>query len=186
MKKLLFITVLSLLTFSTVSSQEVDSIVNKKLNFGILAGADFYNFNNSIGTYGDFSSQNGKRFSEVIRRYLGVYVEKNISDKFSLQSELLYTFGTESDFIEIPILVKYNLNKRFTLYFGAQFNYMLEEKNDYFKRASAGLNAGVQYNFSKSWFVETRYVHRFSQDKLNLGNSKDNIKQVRLGVGYRF
>jgi opacity protein-like surface antigen len=186
MKKLLLIAAVSLLTINALSSQEIESKESKELNFGLLAGTDFFNFSNSIATYGDYSAKNGKHFSEIIRRYLGFYIEKPISDKFAIQSEFLYSFGTESDFIEMPVLIKYNINKRFTLYSGAQLNYMLEEKNDYFKRASIGLNAGLQYDFSENWFVETRYVHRFSQDKLNLGNAKNDIQQVRLGIGYRF
>jgi opacity protein-like surface antigen len=63
---------------------------------------------------------------------------------------------------------------------------VLEDYNEYFNRATLGLNVGVNYNFSEKWFIDARYVHRFSGYKYFVGNHDNEIQQIRLGVGYRF
>ena len=136
MKRLLLITILTLLTFNTITGQEVDKKKNlkEKFRFGVVGGLDLFNLGNQAAIAGDFSmGSNNKIFSEQPKYYLGFFTEKKIAKNFLVRSEVLYSFGTHSDFIEVPLFVEYKLNKKFDFYSGIQFNFMLEEKNEYFK-----------------------------------------------------
>lgn len=193
MKRLLLITILTLLTFNTITSQEVDKKKNlkEKFRFGVVGGLDLFNLGNQAAIAGDFSmGSNNKIFSEQPKYYLGFFTEKKIAKNFLVRSEVLYSFGTHSDFIEVPLFVEYKLNKKFDFYSGIQFNFMLEEKNEYFKRESFGLNSGLQYNLSDNFFIDLRYVHKFSQqiepESYPLEFKKKSIKTFRLGIGYKF
>ena len=184
MKKILLITALSLFKITIISSQEIESIPKKSFQFGLITGVGFYNYDYPPSFYGYISDRNSS-MSESSSYYLGFFTEKKLSNKFSAQGEFLYLFGPDSDFIQIPIFLKYKLSDKISFYSGVQFNYMLEEKNDVFNRAGLGFNAGVEYNFAKKWFLDLRYVHNLPQIK-KYGNNENQIRQLRLGVGYRF
>lgn len=192
MKKLLLITILTLLTFTTLSSQEIDKQkrTKEKFKFGVVGGLDLFNLGKQASIAGDFSTETNKIFSEQSKYYLGLFTEKKISEKFLIKAEVLYSFGTHSDFIEVPLFVKYKLNKKFDFYSGVQFNYMLEEKNEYFKRKSFGFNSGLQYSLSNKFFIDLRYVHKFSQqiepENYPIEFKKNSLKTFRLGIGYQF
>jgi opacity protein-like surface antigen len=185
MKKLLLITTVFFLTIQMSFSQEEKKKEDREIKFGVIASTSIHRFDNYY-SFGDYTAKKGKRFDESSRYTLGFFLEKKVSNKFFIQSELLYSFGFESDFIEIPIILKYKFNKKFTFYSGVQLNHMLEPKNDYFKKTSFGFNAGVQYEFSKKWFLDVRYVHNFSQNLIPFDIMSDNQRSIRVGVGYRF
>lgn len=68
----------------------------------------------------------------------GLYLTANLSDKFAVQPELLYSsMGSKTDdisdafgYIQVPILLRYNINENFNLHAGPQIGLLLSAKSD--------------------------------------------------------
>lgn len=129
---------LSLFCFLSTSN-----LVGQDINFGVKGGLNY----SSI--VGDLTEGIKFRFSG----HTGVFVESEFSDKFSLQTELLYSsqgFQFSSDlralenngatfdendfrtnvqlnYLTVPILGKFALNDRLKVEFGPQFGFLLNQ-----------------------------------------------------------
>ncbi|MGJ8550466.1 porin family protein [Winogradskyella wichelsiae] len=133
MKKLLLITAVAALGFSNVNAQEV--------NFGAKAGLNF----------SSFSGDDTEELDGLTSFHIGGVAEISISDKFSVQPELLYSiqgasaedsyseFGysgsSEStvklSYLNIPIMAKYYIAEGFSVEAGPQIGLLLSAKEDY-------------------------------------------------------
>ena len=140
MKKLLFLTAIAVLTFNSSIAQE-DTSSDEGISFGVKVGGNISN------------TSNGKEISYdgTDNRYgfnVGAVVHIPISEKFSLQPEVVYSqqgftksfefdldlFGVSDivyrlDYINIPIMASYQVVKGLTLQAGPQvgFNINAEE-----------------------------------------------------------
>lgn len=93
----------------------------------------------------------------------GLYLTANLSDKFAVQPELLYSsMGTKTDdisdafgYIQVPILLRYNINENFNLHAGPQIGLLLSAKSDgvdikdEFKGTDFGASFGAGVDFGK-------------------------------------
>ena len=186
MKHLLLIASFLTLTISNITAQESKQKENKKTTFGTVLGL---NLHTSLKLTGVTSSNSNNSYSENIKYYGGFFVNRKLSERFNLQFEALYLSGVHNDFIETPIMFNYSLNKKFEVYLGGQVNYMLVSKNEVFNRLGFALNIGLRYDISKKWFIDARYIHRFSELKqsfINSSNYQKSFSSFRLGIGYRF
>ena len=184
MKKLPFTAFLLLLTFS-IFSQEKEIAKKENLKFGIAGGFDLFLFTNHTGlTFGNLD--NRIEISEPSTSYVNLFLEKSLSEKYSLRSEVIYAMGGgASNTLEIPIIFKYKAFKKLNFYSGIQANFLLIEKNDFSNRAGFGFNLGTEYYLGSHFFVDLRYVHKFSQLKSSF-RREDAINSIRLGIGYSF
>lgn len=177
MKKL-FITCLLMLATLSVFSQDGNLQKEKKTVFGITGG-----FNQDFFTRSPYGF-NGINISG------GFFVERKLSEKFGLQLELLHTKtqGSGYNTVEIPLLVKYKLTKRFSFYSGAQLNLSYRDVyiDDVYSRKPGNLafNIGIQYDISDKWYLFARYLH--NTKKHTVSNETFRMKSIRVGVGYRF
>ena len=134
MKKLLFLTAIAVLTFNSSNAQE-DTSSDEGISFGVKVGGNISN------------TSNGKEISDdgTDNRYgfnVGAVVHIPISEKFSLQPEVVYSqqgFTTSSefnldffdigdiiwrfDYINIPIMASYKVVKGLTLQAGPQVGF---------------------------------------------------------------
>ena len=96
----------------------------------------------------NLSGMTSKQYSESFRKpgfLAGILSEISISEKFSIQSELLYaTYGAEAyitsygggpydtyyslDYLLLPIAMKFYLNQRLSIEFGPSFNLLVRDK----------------------------------------------------------
>jgi opacity protein-like surface antigen len=180
MKHYLTFTTILILGFGSLNAQDLHLKDNQKTNFGIIGGINLYNFspakNKSLNS------------SENTDFYGGLFVNYKLSNEFSLQLEALYLNGINNDnndHIEIPLMLNYSINKKINIYTGAQLNYMFQN-NFFLNELGYGYNLGLQYNFSKTWYTDLRYVHRTYHTKKQFTSDSDNIKGFRLGIGFRF
>ena len=135
--------------------------------------------------------------------HFGAVAELELSDRFSLQPEILYSeFGAKetdetlkADYISIPIMAKYYVVDGFSFEAGPQFSFLVNDElevvgpvggavlNPQVKNFDFSLNLGMGYQFKGGIFFQTRY-------NLGLTNVQDNpdVKNgvLQLSLGYQF
>ncbi len=177
MKKLLitcFLITISLPGFS----QEEKLKKERKTTFGITAG-----FNQDFFTTSPYNF-NGLNING------GLFVERNLSERFGLKLELLHTKtqGSGYNTVEVPLLFKYKLSKRLHFYSGVQLNLSYEDvySDEIYsqKPGDFAFNIGIEYALSERWYLFARYVHN-TKRRIELDRPY-RMKSIRFGVGYRF
>ena len=188
MKKVLLVTLLSVFGLTNVNAQGIQ--------FGLKAGLNFATINgNNIGNSDGVTSFN-----------FGAMVEIPISEKFSFQPELLfsgqgYSTGSGSDdlvalnYLNIPLMGKYYLTKRFSVEAGPQIGFLLSANEqsldinvkDSFKTIDFGVNLGLGYKLDNGINFGARYNLGIS-DINNVDNATNKIKNgvFQVSVGYFF
>lgn len=205
MKKLFL---LAFLAFAFLSSNA------QKAKFGIKAGVNIANFTGDTGSLGSLSSRMG--FAG------GVFAEVNLGSKFTLQPELLYSSqGTKSQmvvnidgtnydvttkikisYINIPIMVKYYPDKKFSLELGPQIGFLTSanadvsvlgstvgvDVKDTFESIDIGMNVGAGYDFTKNISAGFRYNLGLANiAKTSPGdNSKIHNSVISISLAYKF
>lgn len=131
MKKLLFVVAFAAIGFTSVNAQEV--------KFGAKAGVNF------ASVTGDIENADGK-----VGFHIGGVAEIVISDKFSVQPELLYSaqgwkeeyseeffgetysyeFDAKLDYLTLPIMAKYYIAEGLSLEGGPQVAFLLSSKGE--------------------------------------------------------
>ena len=187
MKKVVFATVIALvLSLVTVHAQEVKFGAKAGLNFAFVTG------------------DNTKDFDPTTNFHVGLMAEFKISNKFSLQPELIYS-GQGADtnidsegsiglnYLNIPLIGKYYVTERLSLEAGPQIGFLLSSKGgsinykDFLKSTDFGANIGVGYKLDNGLNFGARY---------NLGltniidvdgfSDKNRNGVVQLSVGFFF
>lgn len=183
MKKILLLTVVTVLGFTNVNAQEIKFGAKGGLNFASISG------NNSTG-------------SDMVTSFnFGVLSEISISDKFSFQPELMYSgqgysFNDNTialSYLNIPLMGKYYLTKGLSIEAGPQIGYLLSAKNestnvkDTFKKVDFAANLGIGYKLENGLNFGARYNFGLSNIN-NLDNSSSKYKNrvFQLSVGYFF
>src|SRR5687767_15043807 len=125
---------------------------------------------------------NGLKNKYSLGFQVGGFAEYNITKHWAIQPELLYTWSAykkAGDFltyynnygrtgssekvnvayISVPLLLRYNLNKTFSVLAGPQYSYLIYDNEDLlkndrqaFKNSEISANAGVQVNLDKVGF----------------------------------
>lgn len=135
---------------------------------------------------------------------LGGFAEITLSDKLAFQPELLFSMqgskyediATKLNYINIPLLAKYNLNEKFSVLAGPQIGFLMSAKlkdsnesldvKDGFNTFDFGLNVGAGYNVTENIIVDARYNFGLS----NILKDSDGVSQknsvIQLSVGYKF
>ena len=133
MKKLFLLSIIAVLGMTTVNAQEVKFGVKAGLNLASITGDETDNLDGRTSFH------------------LGAVAEISISDKFSVQPELLYStqgakyedsesgsgfsYNEEStiklDYINLPIMAKYYVSEGFSIEVGPQIGFLMSAKEDY-------------------------------------------------------
>jgi hypothetical protein len=185
MKKIIFVAVIAI--FSLVS-------VNAQTSFGAKAGL---NVANLIGDVTDNES--------LIGFNAGVFVEIPLADSFYIQPELIYsTQGAKFDFpvigstdlklnyINLPIMFKYDVAKRFYLEAGPQVGFLVAadlgdlDVKDSYESTDFGANFGLSYGFTDKIFAQARYNLGLSNIVKDNGNDKVSNAAMSFSLGYKF
>ncbi len=215
MKKLFFTAFFSAILL--VNAQDTQNSQNSSVKFGVKVGMNFSSL------YGDMSSAS-------IRpgMYAGVYARIPVAEKFSIQPEVLYSMqGADSDnyyywggywyydsgsdqkyeldYINVPIMVQYEIIKGLRAELGPQFSFAVYKKHKYryvdynsnynyqssdkdLNSFDVGLNMGVNYELPNG----INFAARYSLGFINVNDSDyysgyDIRNQVfSAGVGFTF
>ena len=177
MKKLLLSSVIFITFFTAIHSQEQNQFTKNQTTFGFKGGLNqsYISANNTPGYQG-------------LEFYGGFFSETRLSEKWSFQNELLFSFTDDYHFIEVPLFLKYNFNEKLSLFVGPKLDFLVDEVSDGEKFDPLGLSLeiGVQYNFAKRFFVEGRYGYSFT-NQVDFGEFYSGARRtLRFGVGYKF
>ncbi len=184
MKKLLLVTAITILGLAHVNAQDVEFGIKGGLNFATITG--------------DNTSKN----QTVTAFNFGAMAEIKISDKFSLQPELLYSgqgYDTDIDtegiialnYLNIPVIAKYYVTKKLNLEAGPQIGFLLSTKGgtkdykDLFKTTDFGVNMGIGYKLDSGLNFGARYVLGLSNIN-DAGGTTNKNGVFQLSVGYFF
>jgi len=185
MKNLLFLT----LVFSAVF---LNSLIAQNIDFGLKSGMNISSF-----TGGDADRNN------LIGFHIGAIADIEISEKFYLQPELLYsTQGSEAknevkvkvDYLTVPLMAKYYVSEKISIEAGPQFAFLLNDKAEYVDSdlpdeetdASSfdfGLGAGIGFDITENIFTQARYNFGITTVAEN-PDIKNSVFQISLG--YKF
>ncbi|MDE3234720.1 MAG: porin family protein [Bacteroidota bacterium] len=189
MKKIIASFVIILATFSVAQAQ------------GFRAG---------IKLGGNFTKISGQSFNQGfdLSYQAGGFAEIDFNKKFGIQPELLWSESKSTtstwntllqpnqdvrlDYLNIPILLRYNIGKMLTLNLGPQFgillnkdNSLLQNGNNAFKNGDFSMVAGAQLNFNV-----LRIYGRYNIGLTNINDVDNQDKwthqQIQLGIGFRF
>ena len=183
MKKNLLLAVVTVLGFANVTAQEI--------KFGAKGGLNF----------ASVSGDNTEGIDVVTSFNFGVLSEIPVSDKFSVQPELMYSgqgysFNDDTvalSYLNIPLMGKYYLTKGLSVEAGPQIGFLLSAKNDKtdvkdsFNTFDFGVNFGLGYKLDNGLNFGARYNLGLT-DINNLDNSSSKNKNgvFQLSVGYFF
>lgn len=168
MKKVLFFAI-AIVTFSFANAQEV--------SYGLKAGLNYSNWS--------FSDSDMDNFDSRLSFHVGGVVELGLSDKFSVQPEILYSsvgaqmdvseaatraasdnFVYALDYLSIPVMAKYYIADGFSLEVGPQIGVLLSAKAKYdgesadvkdsFKSTDFSAGIGAGYKMENGLFINAR------------------------------
>ena len=210
MKKIL-LSLIAILIFTVANAQEA--------KFGVKAGM-------VLSTLSGDATQDSQFKPGFV---FGGFAAVALSDKFTFQPELLFSFqGTayrdyyngnddfyykqqnlNLNYLQIPLMAKYYVAKKFSLEFGPQFGFLLSAKRntfnyaiigeddnynthsidvkDNFKTFDFGLNIGGGYDFNDKWGINLRYNFGLNNAAQNDGTNYTANNQVLAVTGsYKF
>ncbi|MQP53124.1 MULTISPECIES: porin family protein [unclassified Flavobacterium] len=209
MKKVLLSTV-AMMAFGFMSAQE-EVKSTSEVKFGAKGGINLANIvGDDAGDANMFVGFNA-----------GFFVEIPVTEKLTIQPEILYSAqGSKSEgplvidgslydvkatmkfnYINIPVMFKYNVVEKFSLEAGPYIGFLTtakikvdvngfgsatEDMKDLVKSTDFGIALGMNYEFSDVIFANARYQGGLSQ--IGDTGEGDNIKNsvFQLGLGFRF
>lgn len=165
----------------------------QSLNFGFKGGVNF----------SDFQGSNANLKTESITSYhAGIFAELGLSERVSIQPEILYTtagakvslsgaideFRNKLGYLSVPLLTKvFLIPDRLSIDLGPQVSLLLNEKEN------VNLGKSSSYDFSIAGGVTLRvFGPIFVQGRYNLGlreiksNSEITNRVFQLSAGLRF
>ncbi|WP_299526663.1 porin family protein [Winogradskyella sp.] len=181
MKKL-FLAAFAVFAFASVNAQDI--------TFGAKAGVNFASLT------GDDVDADGRTSF-----HLGAVANIGISEKFSVQPELLYSAQGltndgdvvgKLDYISLPILASFEVAEGFSVQAGPQVAFNIndsvevdgEDAGDLdAEGVDFGLAAGLQYKMDSGLFFQARYGLGLS-DVISDVDAKNSV--IALSVGYFF
>ncbi len=199
MKKSVLVIALMIMSTTFISAQEY-------VYFGVKGGVNFSSFTGD--GYDDFVDP-----EERTSFHLGLLAEIPVSDRFSIQPEVLYSaqgydiasrdnandVEYQLDYINVPVLAKFYLFNRFSIEAGPQIGFLVHEEvdtnptgdggdfelgEDQFKSVDFGVGLGLSYKFS-NFFVSGRYNIGLS-DIYDIEGVDAKNSVIQAGVGLMF
>lgn len=182
MKKLLLTTGITFLLIFNAQAQEDTDFIKNKTTFGVKGG-----FNYSFL----YSSENLNLSDSDV--YIGLFSDTRLSEKLSFQSELLYSTSSGHRFVEVPLLIKYHINDKWQVFAGPSLSFSMNNDRNINNRRIEPLGIssviGVQYNFSKRFFIEG-FSNLALTNQINSPYNNPNTSffrnTFRIGIGYKF
>ena len=188
MRKSLFLVVAFFLMLGIAQAQD--------FNFGVKGGINVASIGgNSYVGLGGFGSK--------VAFHLGGVAEVPISEKFSIQPELLYSSqgskwnynssdgNLKLDYINLPILGKYHIIKGLSAEAGPVVGYLIstneEAEDSRFSKLDVAFAIGASYRLNDNIFFGLRYnkgILNINNDSNIDGSNQNNVFQIFAGYSF--
>ncbi len=194
MKKVLLTVLFSAALLSNVNAQKVKIGVKGGLNISSLKG-------NKAGEFFDPTQEVISNPDSRIGFHIGAVIDVKITNKFSVQPEVLYSTNGATiqdystiklDYLSLPISAKYYLIEGFSIEAGPQFSFLVNDVYDYENKSDLdtdaenfdlGINVGLGYELKSGLFLQSRYTFGASTLSSNPVLRNGNFQ---LSLGYQF
>ena len=162
--------------------------------FGVKAGMNYNNWRDS------------DNISDMVDPLLGfqagAFVNFKLSDKISLQSELLYTakgvkyapstnIKYKYGYLDIPIMAQYHFNEAFSVNFGPELSFLTKaiitdgtDEADFKDESESfvyGLNLGISYELPMGLIFDARYAYGLSGVLIESPDVLNSALQLTVG-----
>lgn len=175
------------LLFSVIGYSQEDT---PKTTFGIKAGLNFSNLY-AYSKIGGYTVRDN--IIPTTNAFGGFYANFPLTEKLSIQPELLVSYAEDFIFVEVPLHLNYKIGKKLDLVFGPKMNYLADEaigNSIYSTRSAISFDAGLKYWLTKRVSLEALYSQGITSHKENnlLSLEKSNYyrNEYRVSLGYRF
>jgi len=177
---------LGIVLFTTLSYSQDEINDVPAISFGIKAG-----INSAQIKIVSQSSENTQNRSGV---YFGAFVNIPSSDAFSIQPEIIYSStdysgNTKMNFLNVPVLLKFNLANNFTGFFGPEAQVLLDldvaENKDLFNSFLLGFTFGATYKITPNFYLEARPYFAFTKF-LEDDSGYRKFNNLQVGIAYKF
>jgi hypothetical protein len=124
--------------------------------------------------------------------YAGFFSETTLNKRLGLGSELLFSWTDDYHFVEIPLLLKYRVATRWSLFAGPKLELLVDNDNNddryQFNNAGVAAEGGLQFKFGRSFIAEVRHSRSFIRqvDDLFLDINAGRRNTTRIGIGIMF
>lgn len=169
MKKVI-LSIAAVLVFGFANAQQT--------KFGLKAGVDFANAHGKMDGISYHQAETGF--------YAGGFADITVSEKFHVQSELLYVSVKDLDQIQVPVLAKIPVVEDLSLLAGPNFGFLLNAA-DGFKTFNFGLDLGLSFELNEEFSLDGKY--NFGLSNLIEGGNSDfstKLSGAFLGLSYKF
>ena len=180
MKKII-LTAVAVFAFSFANAQDT--------KYGVKGGLNMSN-----------NSADGSK--SITSFHLGGFAQFKMNDKFAIQPELLYSaqgaktdFGTLNlNYINIPVMAKYNVADAFSIEAGPQIGFLMSatfasvDVKDTCNSTDFGFNLGAGYDLNETMSLGLRYTMGLSNVEKDVAGQASNSKNsnIQLSFGYKF
>ena len=147
MKKINLLVTLFLLSFFGLQAQG-------DIGFGVTAGYINGSGKASVAGFDVAEVTNGSGF------YIGLLADIGVSDKFSVQPEILYGGIDGEGAIFIPIMAKYYIAEKFNLQAGPQLDFIMglnDLEKELIKTTGFSLGFGAGFDINENFSIQGRY-----------------------------
>ncbi|MRX65515.1 porin family protein [Maribacter luteus] len=199
MKKLLFLSFIAFLAFSTTQAQE-------PIRFGVTGGllntnVDFKTGNSLLNLVGveNYGNINNTGF------YVGALLDIAATDKFHVQPELTYGKSEDLSFVYLPIMAKYYVAPKFHIQAGPQLNFSSNlddikntirdaeellgtngDVDDVLRTVGVDLGVGAGFDVTENFTIQARYSFELTDRYNGPAGGVLDIKGSALQVGVAF
>ena len=188
MKKII-LSAIAIMTIGLANAQET--------KFGLKAGLNLASFSGNS----DFTTRPSF--------YIGGLVEIKVSEKFSVQPELVYSsqgtkfksdsdYTTKLDYLNIPVMLKYFVAKGFSIEAGPQIGFVMSAQDTYkgvtedvkasVNTTDFSLGFGAGYDVTENINIGLRYNVGLTKINKNSNPGFNDIKNsvFQIGAAYKF
>ena len=184
MFKNIFLSLLALLIFENVQSQAFkDPSINLSVQAGYLAIDPGFNV-----FYPEVSNE---FITGEAGLFIGVNYNHRLNRDWSVIPEISFISNKESVHYRLAGLVEYRIpSSGFYALGGPQVNILSGNSLNPYDRAGFELTGGIGYDISRSFYLEGRYSHEFTnrlkQEAPFNNNDHYRFRSYSVGLGYRF
>lgn len=164
--------------FIAITTLFVCGVKAQSVDFGVTAG--YLNARASIKVDGVSLSASESGF------FAGLLADFSLTDKTSIQPELLYVNVDEGSALFVPVMLKVGITEKLNFQAGPQFVFSLEESTPDFSSYEIDLAAGLGFDITDNFFIQARYSFQLNNSYTGNEDAQVRANYLTAGLGYNF